>query len=82
MGTPYQLNNLLNRTAVDVNPGEYYDDCRGSLLVVLCSHIIAVAKANTSTFSRDITDINFVTYKCIIEFPRKTCSFSTIVQRT
>ena len=42
METPYQLNNLFNRTAVDVNPGEYYDDCRGSLLVVLCSHIIAV----------------------------------------
>ena len=29
-----------------------------------------MAKANTSTFSRDITDINFVTYKCIILYSR------------
>ena len=44
-GTLYQLKNLLNRTAVPLDPSDNMKAAEDSLLVVLHSHIVAAAKA-------------------------------------
>ena len=44
-GTLYQLKNLLNRTAVPLDPSDNMKAAEDFLLVVLHSHIVAAAKA-------------------------------------
>ena len=44
-GTLYQLKNLLNRTAVPLDPSDNIKAAEDFLLVVLHSHIVAAAKA-------------------------------------
>ena len=65
----YQLKNLLNRTAVPIDPGDNMKAAENFLLVVLHSHVIAAADAilsgaqatNVETLAKSIVD----RYVCI-----------------